>query len=99
QAAFEAENRAQTREVLEQVGFALAAYRADHQGYPDSLNALAPKYIDRLPNDPMSEQPLHYCREGAGCLLYSVGTNGVDDGGQSYDSTPPGDDLALRLSA
>jgi hypothetical protein len=99
QAAFDSENRARTREVLEQVGFALAAYRADHGGYPDSLSVLAPKYIDRLPNDPMSEQPLHYRREGTGCLLYSVGTNGVDEGGRTFDSKPPGDDLLIRLSA
>lgn len=98
QATSNAEDRAHTREALGQVGFALAAYHADHGTYPESLNALSPKYITRVPNDLYTEQPLHYRREGAGCLLYSVGANGVDDGGRTFDSQPPGDDIVLRLS-
>jgi hypothetical protein len=97
EAAFEAENRAHTREALGQLGFALAAYHADHDGYPDSLNALAPNYISRIPHDLYTEGPLHYRRQAAGCLLYSVGANGVDDGGRTFDSQPPGDDIVLRL--
>jgi hypothetical protein len=97
-AAAEAENRAHTREALGQLGFALAAHHADHGTYPDSLSALAPKYIDRVPNDLYTGQPLHYRREGAGCLLYSVGANGVDDGGRTFDSKSQGDDIVLRLS-
>jgi len=96
--ALEAESRAHTRESLGQLGFALAAYHADSGSYPNGLSALAPKYINRVPNDLYTEQPLHYRREGAGCLLYSVGANGVDDGGRTFDSQPPGDDIVLRLS-
>jgi hypothetical protein len=98
EAAFEAENRAQTREALDQVGFALAAFRADHGAYPDSLNELTHKYISQVPKDLYTEQPLHYRRQGAGFLLYSVGANGVDDGGRAYDSQPPGDDIGLRIA-
>jgi hypothetical protein len=94
----EAESRARTREALEQVGFALAAHRADHGTYPDSLSALTPKYISRMPNDLYTEQPLNYRRQGAGFLLYSVGENGVDDGGRTFDSQPRGDDIVLRVS-
>jgi len=96
--ALEAENRAHTREALGQVGFALAAYHADRGAYPDDLNALSPKYMSRVPNDLYTEQPLRYRREGAGFLLYSVGQNGVDDGGRTVDSKPPGDDIVLKIS-
>jgi hypothetical protein len=98
QACSEAEDRARTREALGQLGFALAAYHAEHDGYPENLNALVPKYISRMPNDRYTEGPLHYRREGAGCLLYSVGTNGMDDDGRTSDSQPRGDDLVLRLA-
>ncbi|HEV8071900.1 MAG TPA: hypothetical protein VGP76_29570 [Planctomycetaceae bacterium] len=97
EAAFQAENRAHSRETLGQLGFSLAAYSADHSAYPDSLDALAPKYIGRVQNDPCTDQPMHYRREGAGCVLYSVGANGVDDGGRTFDSKPAGDDIVLRL--
>jgi hypothetical protein len=76
----------------------LAAYRADHRAYPASLNELAPKYLTRLPCDSFSDRPLHYQKQAAGFLLYSVGPNGVDDGGRTYDSQPRGDDLVFRVS-
>jgi hypothetical protein len=96
--AFEAEHRGQTREVLGQLAFGLAAYHADQGTYPESLNALAPKYISRVPNDPFTEQPLHYGRNGAGFRLYSVGRNGTDDGGRGFASQPRGDDVLIDIS-
>jgi hypothetical protein len=95
---FEAEGRSQAREALEQVAFALAAYRADHHAFPASLNELPPKYLAHLPQDPFSAQPLHYQKQAAGFLLYSVGPNGVDDGGRTHDSQPRGDDVVFRVS-
>jgi hypothetical protein len=96
--AVAAEGRARMRDALDQVGFALVAYRADHGTYPESLNVLPAKYIARLPQDFFTEQPLRYKRQGGGFLLYSVGSNGVDDGGRTFDSQPPGDDIVLRIA-
>jgi hypothetical protein len=98
EAAFEAENRYRAREALEQVGFALAAYRAEHGAYPDSLTTLPPKYTSRLPSDPYLDQPLYYRRRGTGFLVYSVGANGIDEGGRTFNSQPPGDDLVLEIA-
>jgi hypothetical protein len=96
--ACEAETRARTRDALGQLGFALAAYRADHASYPESLNVLAPRYIARVPRDLFNQQPLHYKRQADGCLLYSVGANTKDDGGSTFASQPPGDDIVLKIS-
>lgn len=96
-AASDAENRARMREALDQLGFALVAYRADHAAYPENLNALVPKYIHEVPNDLYNEQALNYKRQGEGFLLYSVGENGADDGGRTFDSTPPADDITLQI--
>jgi hypothetical protein len=96
-AGCDAENRARTRETFGQLGFALAAYRADRGAYPQDLSVLAPRYIARVPNDLFTEQPLHYKRQEDGFLLYSVGANGVDNGGSTFDSQPPGDDIVLQI--
>jgi hypothetical protein len=80
-----------------QLAFTLAAYYADHRRYPETLAELAPKYIDKIPDDLFSGQPLIYRLEGDGYLLYSVGVNGIDDGGQGYDDDPKGDDLVIRM--
>jgi hypothetical protein len=79
------------------LAFALAGYRADHGRYPAKLDELAPKYIESISDDLFAGKPLNYRLEGAGYLLYSVGPDGIDDGGRSYDDEPRGDDIALRM--
>jgi hypothetical protein len=95
--ASEAEFRMQTRGALAQVGFALAAYRADAGTYPTSLGELAPRYIAQVPPDPFTDQPLHYQRRKDGFLLYSDGANGKDDQGATFSSDPRGDDIVIRV--
>ena len=41
-----------------------------------------PDYLSQVPIDPYSGRPLIYRRTAEGYLLYSVGSNRVDDGGQ-----------------
>lgn len=69
----------------------LERYRLDHEDYPDSLQVLVPAYADRLPDDVFSDGPLRYKRTGRGSfLLYSVGWNGMDEGGQmAFDHQSP----------
>jgi hypothetical protein len=79
------------------LAFALAAYRADHGRYPERLEALAPAYLEQVPDDLFSGKALIYRPAEKGYLLYSVGVNGRDDGGRSSLDNPPGDDLAIRM--
>ena len=46
--------RTKMRTDFARLAYALAAYRADHQRYPASLELLVPKYIDRVPLNPFS---------------------------------------------
>ena len=75
---------------LTRVAAALAACRAAGGAattYPERLDDLVPRYLDRLPTDPFCGGPFVYERRGAGYLLSSIGPNGRDDGGTDY-STP-----------
>jgi hypothetical protein len=78
---------------LARVACALERYRLVHGEYPETLDALVPQFIEKLPHDIIggqpsqgsgsASQPLHYRRTGDGkFLLYSVGWNETDDGGQ-----------------
>jgi hypothetical protein len=52
-------------------------------GCPETLDALAPQFIEKIPHDIIGGQPLHYRRTNdAEFLLYSIGWNETDDGGQ-----------------
>jgi hypothetical protein len=85
-AAFTAERRDQTMQSLVILGLALADYRDLHQRFPDRLDQLAPKHIDRVPLDAMWGEPLTYKRTEAGYVLYALGRNGQDDGGSTSDT-------------
>jgi hypothetical protein len=67
---------------LARVACALERYRLAHGQYPETLDALAPQFIEKLPHDIINGQPLHYRRTDDGkFVLYSVGWNEKDDGG------------------
>ena len=68
---------------LARVACALERYHLAHGEYPEMLDALAPQFIAQVPHDIINGQPLHYRRTDDGqFLLYSVGWNETDDGGQ-----------------
>jgi hypothetical protein len=95
-----AEGRATMQFELTKLGFALAAYRADHDSYPVKLAELVPKYAPEIPKDLFSDADLHYKHEGEGCLLYSVGLNGKDEGGKGADDCKKDegwDDISIRM--
>ena len=56
---------------------------------PESLSALVPEFLAEVPWDYMDGKPLRYRRQDEGSfVLYSVGQNGVDDGGDSSPVAP-----------
>jgi tetratricopeptide (TPR) repeat protein len=74
---------AQTGVDLGRVACALERYRLAHGQYPETLEALAPRFMESFPHDIINGQPLHYRRTSSGkFLLYSVGWNETDDGGR-----------------
>ncbi|HEV2434458.1 MAG TPA: hypothetical protein VG077_00510 [Verrucomicrobiae bacterium] len=61
---------------------ALKRYELRHHQLPDTLGELVPEFLRSVPTDYMDGQPLRYRRNTDGTfLLYSVGENGKDDGG------------------
>lgn len=66
---------------------ALAAFRSEQGVYPPTLDALAPRYLPVIPEDPVTGKPLAYrvldpaATTASGYALYSLGLDGLDDGG------------------
>ena len=61
---------------------ALERFRLANGQFPERLDALVPRFLDRIPNDVISGEPLRYRRRDNGqFVLYSVGWNEKDDGG------------------
>lgn len=63
------------------VACALERYQLANGDYPGALDALVPDFMDSVPSDVIDGEPLRYRREGDGFVLYSIGSNEIDDGG------------------
>lgn len=73
----------QTYADAARVACALERYRMAMGKLPETLEPLAPEFINRIPGDVIDGKPLRYRLEpDGGYLLYSVGWNQRDDGGQ-----------------
>ena len=83
---------AQSSVYLARTAIALERYRLAHGNYPESLDALAPQFIEKVPHDVIGGGPLHYSRTSdqssqssdaasGQFALYSVGWNETDDSG------------------
>ena len=72
----------QTRVNEAIVACALERYRLAQRQFPDSLEPLSPRFLEKMPPDIITGAPLIYRRTPDGqFILYSVGWNEKDDGG------------------
>jgi hypothetical protein len=80
--AFNKAMRLQAQRDLTVTAIALKRFELRHGKLPASLEALVPEFLPALPIDFMDGQPLRYRLNADGSfLLYSVGDNFLDDGG------------------
>jgi hypothetical protein len=61
---------------------ALRCYQSEQGRPPPSLEQLVPRYLQRVPSDPFSGGLVIYHPQGTNWQLYSVGEDGMDDGGK-----------------
>ena len=72
-----------------QVGEALERHHTEHGSYPSALESLVPTKLSSLPEDPWGPPGATLLYRAANdelgpIVLYSVGPDGVDDGGVGY---------------
>jgi hypothetical protein len=89
---------AEARRRIIVAALALERFHGKHGAYPQNLAELAPEFLKAAPLDFMDGQPLRYrLTEDGHFVLYSVGLDGVDDGGVLAASAP--DPRSRRLAA
>jgi len=79
-----------TRHEMVITAIALKRYALRHGHPPDQLADLVPDFLTALPTDLMDGQPMRYRLNPDGTfVLYSVGENLHDDGGDFLPAAPP----------
>ena len=64
------------------IAVAIERYRRDHdEVLPNDLSALLPTCLASVPIDPFTGKDMRFTKDGGGYVVYSVGSDGRDDGG------------------
>ena len=80
--AFKKVMKVETARQMTITAIALKRFQLKHGNYPAQLSELAPEFLASVLLDPVDGQPLRYRLNSDGTfLLYSIGENGKDDGG------------------
>jgi len=70
------------------VGLGLKLFKQKNGAYPDTLDKLAPEFLENIPVDPFTGKALIYRKADAGFMLYSLGPNQQDDNGMPKPTGP-----------
>lgn len=83
--AYDGVRFAMERSIGEQDGAVLAIaierFKLANGRLPEALDELVPEFIAQIPLDRVTGQPVKFVVKGDDPLIYSVGTNGIDNGG------------------
>jgi hypothetical protein len=90
----------EARKRVTRLGLAAYGYRAKHGRFPEKLEDLVPDFIAWLPVDPFSGKPMRMKTTDRGLVIYSVGSDLVDNGGTpfSWKNTPRQTDIVFELT-
>ncbi|HEY4760029.1 MAG TPA: hypothetical protein VIH42_05555 [Thermoguttaceae bacterium] len=93
----ESMTRADARRDNVRLALAMCHYRAKNGKYPDKLEEMVPDYMAFVPVDLFDGKPLHLKQTADKLVIYSVGPDGIDDGGAPYDKQSHKGDVTFEL--
>lgn len=96
-ASFHAAARVTANNRMADAAIAVELFRRRHGRLPDGLEQLVPDLLLEVPRDPFVNAPIQYRVEEDGYLLYSVGYDGIDDGGKEQERSRGHPDLVFRV--
>lgn len=89
--------RCEARIRSARTAIAFERFRLSTGRWPANLDELVPRFLPKVLLDPIDEQPLKFKIDGDHYKVYSVGPNGIDDGGLDFDSIVNGEQLRKQL--
>lgn len=94
---FESMTRADANRRLAEIALAMCRYRAKNGKYPENLDILVPDFIAFVPLDPFDGKPMRLKQTEGELIIYSIGPDGIDNGGAAYDKETKKGDIIFEL--
>lgn len=95
-AAFDATGRTLAARDTLRVAVAAERFRQKTGAFPTKVSDLVPAYLPAAPLDPFDGQPLRMKATATELIVWSVGKNGLDNGGQETKPSEP--DVVVKIS-
>ena len=76
---------------------AVESFKVQRGSLPETLDELAPAFLDEIPVDPFTGYPLRYVVDERGFSIYSLGPDRVDQGGDLTATLGQPKDLGVRI--
>jgi hypothetical protein len=86
--------RGQCQAVALRALIAVERYRLKHGKWPGKLEDTVPAFLEKVPEDPIDGKPIRYAKWAEGVVVYSIGNDRTDDGG---NVTGRDNDYGFRL--
>ncbi|MFZ2657434.1 MAG: hypothetical protein WAX69_21035 [Victivallales bacterium] len=88
-----------SRAKVVRLAAAVECYRVKNGKLPENPALLVPEYIASIPVDPIDGKPVRYKKTEKGFIVYSTGSDGVDDNGNpgSNMGFSKGEDFSVRI--
>lgn len=84
------------RRIAELV-LAMCRYHAKNGKYPEKLDELVPGFVAFVPLDPFDGKSMRWKRANDKLVIYSIGPDGIDDGGAHFDPQTQKGDITFEL--
>jgi hypothetical protein len=95
---FVIEARTRADLLLSETALAIERYRlANQYQLPAALQDLVPAYLTAVAADPFDGKPLRFNRLPKGYLIYSIGEDGVDNGGREWNPDTKTGDITFTV--
>ena len=94
--------REETKQAQLVTALALQLYVRKKGRFPETLEALLPDCLEQIPLDPYGKtgSRLRYDRDSKGAVIWSVGPDGINDGGKiEFTQRGPRGDILIKLDA
>jgi hypothetical protein len=88
--------RCEAKQHLTDIAIAIERYRLKHARLPESLDVLMADYLEKVPLDPFDDGPMRFKSADGVILIYSVGADGIDNGGVE-DAGKAEPDIVIRI--
>jgi hypothetical protein len=97
---FDLTQRVAARLYVASAAVAAERYRKSEGRWPDELEHLVPEFLDEVPADPYTGEPIRLAERDDGITLYALGKDRHDDGGRLHPGglgVESGFDVGVRL--